>query len=471
MVMRKYFLSAAFVMCITILFAQDVHQQLDKAVKNLLDDEQMKHAMMSLYVVDSKTGNIVYNLNEQTGLAPASTQKIFTSAAAFDLLGNDYSYKTEIGYDGKIENEILNGNLLFVGHGDPTFGSWRYSQTKRDSVLSKIIFFLQSAGIKQINGNIILDDSRFSYQPLPGGWIWDDIGNYYGAGTWGINWNENQYDLILKPGIKEGDSISIIKTDPELQVYSFNNFLKTGKPNSGDNGYIYLSPYAISGFAEGTEQPSTSTYTISGSMPFPALQFAAELKKKLQANNISFGEIIPSEKFINDKKTVPGFSVKIGESVSPSLDSIIYFFLQKSINLYGEALIKTMALEKYGEGSTEKGVAILKDFLQQHDVEKSAVNISDGSGLSPQNRITTDALVKILQYAKTRPWYNSFYNALPTYNNMKMKSGTIYGAKAFAGYQTSSTGKEYTFAIIINNFDNEAGSIVPKMYSVLNNLK
>jgi len=130
-----------------------------------------------------------------------------------------------------------------------------------------------------------------------------------------------------------------------------------------------------------------------------------------------------------------------------------------------------MAYEKTGFGSTEKGVEILKDFWSEHGIEKSAINIIDGSGLSPQNRVTTDALVKVLQYAKTKSWYNSFYNSLPTFNGMKMKSGTISGAKAFAGYQTSKNGVAYTFAIIINNFDDTNGNIVQKMYKVLDELK
>jgi D-alanyl-D-alanine carboxypeptidase/D-alanyl-D-alanine-endopeptidase (penicillin-binding protein 4) len=95
----------------------------------------------------------------------------------------------------------------------------------------------------------------------------------------------------------------------------------------------------------------------------------------------------------------------------------------------------------------------------------------DGSGLSPQNRVTTNALVTVLQFAKDKSWYNSFYNALPIYNSMHMKSGTIGGAKAYAGYHTSKAGVQYTFAIIINNYDSEAGSIVPKMFKVLDELK
>jgi D-alanyl-D-alanine carboxypeptidase/D-alanyl-D-alanine-endopeptidase (penicillin-binding protein 4) len=80
------------------------------------------------------------------------------------------------------------------------------------------------------------------------------------------------------------------------------------------------------------------------------------------------------------------------------------------------------------------------------------LRIIDGSGLSPQNRVTVDALVKVLQYAKSRPWFNYYYDALPVYNQMKLKSGTIGGAKSFAGYHTAKDGTAYTVAIIINNY-------------------
>lgn len=472
MIMKTCMLLICLVTTSVFSFAQTIPQRLNNAVQALLKDEQMKHAMMSLYVVETNSGKVVYNLNEQIGLAPASTQKLFTSVAAFELLGNNYKYKTEIGYDGEIKNGVLEGNLYIVGYGDPTFGSFRFTSTKQEQLQKQIADALNAAGIKSIKGNIILDQSKFSYQPLPGGWIWDDIGNYYGAGTWALNWNENQYDLVLKPGKNERDKVSVVDTSMSVNSSSFINLLQTGKPGSGDNGYIYLPPYSTNAFVTGTEPAGESTVTISGAIPDPSYQIKNFLQNIFRETKIDFnGNTI----VINEHNKTFNASLapqKIITTIySPSLDSIIYWFLQKSINLYGEALTKTIAYEKTGFGSTEKGVDILKDFWSEHGIEESAINIIDGSGLSPQNRVTTDALVKVLQYAKTRSWYNSFYNALPTYNGMKMKSGTIGGAKAFAGYQTSKSGAAYTFAIIINNFDASQGSIVPKMYKVLDELK
>jgi D-alanyl-D-alanine carboxypeptidase/D-alanyl-D-alanine-endopeptidase (penicillin-binding protein 4) len=84
-------------------------------------------------VINAKKGEVVFDKNSQVGLAPASTQKIITAATAFELLGKDYRYKTELGHDGKIEKEVLRGNLYIVGSGDPTLGSWRFATTRDTS--------------------------------------------------------------------------------------------------------------------------------------------------------------------------------------------------------------------------------------------------------------------------------------------------------------------------------------------------
>ena len=156
---------------------------------------------------------------------------------------------------------------------------------------------------------------------------------------------------------------------------------------------------------------------------------------------------------------------------SPPLDSINYWFLQKSVNLFGEALVKTIAYEKTGFGSTDSGVNIIKNFWSKNRIERSALHIIDGSGLSPANRITTDALVTVMQYAKKQSWYPSFYNALPEQNGIKMKSGYIGGVRSYTGYIKSKSGAEYTFAFIINNYDGSPGAVREKMWKLLDIFK
>jgi serine-type D-Ala-D-Ala carboxypeptidase/endopeptidase (penicillin-binding protein 4) len=95
----------------------------------------------------------------------------------------------------------------------------------------------------------------------------------------------------------------------------------------------------------------------------------------------------------------------------------------------------------------------------------------DGSGLSPLNRITTSAQVRVLRYARSQPWFPAFYNSFPEFNGMKMKSGTISGVKGFSGYHSSKTGQEYVFSFVVNNYNGSASSLVQKMYKVLDELK
>jgi D-alanyl-D-alanine carboxypeptidase/D-alanyl-D-alanine-endopeptidase (penicillin-binding protein 4) len=450
-----------------IVLSQNIAVRLAAAVEQFEADPQVRHGILSLYVADLKTGKTVYEHNDQIGLAAASSQKIFTSAASFELLGKDYRYKTNIGYDGSIQNGVLNGNLYITGYGDPTLGSWRWYETKQEVVIEKILSVLQKNKITTITGHVFMNDTAFSMQPIPGGWIWDDIGNYYGAGCWAINWHENQYDLQLEPGKKEGDPTQIIKTVPELKASELFNQITTGKKGSGDNGYIYLPPYSEIGFTQGTIPMGSGAFVISGSFPDGPRQFASDLQTAFAKANIKVSGQFKRFKKSEDKVTQQVLSTLL----SPPMDSINYWFLKKSINLYGEALVKTIAFEKTGFGTTEKGVELVRNFWSERGIDKGAVNIIDGSGLSPQNRVTTEAEVKVLQYAKTRSWFSAFFNALPEFNGMKMKSGSIGGARAFAGYHTSKEGKQYAFSIIVNNYDGSAGEVVKKMYKVLDVLK
>ena len=470
--MKKILLLFFILMQISAGMTQTIAEKLANAIKKFEADPQMQHALIGLYVIDAKTGKSVYDHNAQIGLAAASTQKLFTSVASFELLGPQYRYKTVLGYDGKIENGVLTGNLHLNGYGDPTLGSWRWNDTKEEAVFKKLLSALQKNNITKITGNVLLSDSAFSIQPLPGGWIWDDVGNYYGAACWAINWHENQYDVHIEPGKKEGDTTRIVKTIPQLRSASLINQITTGSRGSGDNGYIYLPPYSQIGFTQGTIPLGNQPFVISGAFPNGPLQFGYELEQLLKKQNIAVtGSFKTYTQTSADKAEWPVMQRVLSTLLSPPVDSINYWFLRKSINLYGEALIKTIAYEKTGFGTTAKGVELVRNFWSELGIDKGAINMIDGSGLSPQNRVTAHAEVRVLQYARARSWFNAFYDALPEYNGMKMKSGSIGGARAFAGYHTAKDGRQYTFSIIVNNYDGSSGDVVKKMYTVLDLLK
>jgi len=98
------------------------------------------------------------------------------------------------------------------------------------------------------------------------------------------------------------------------------------------------------------------------------------------------------------------------------------------------------------------------------------VNIVDGSGLSPGDRVTTLTMATILQSAKKEAWFQDFYKSLPVYNDMKMKSGSILNVLTYAGYQTHN-GRELCFSIMVNNYSGSSRSIKEKIFRVLDELK
>lgn len=315
---------------------------------------------------------------------------------------------------------------------------------------------------------IIVDSSSWETGDIPDGWMWQDIGNYYGAAPEKLSWRENQFDVLLQSGNKTGDPVNIVGTIPSvLYQYGLTSFVTAARSGSGDNAYIYFPANGKQGIIKGTIPVNENRFSISGAFPSGALQFVNELKDTLTKLHLL---ALPNQPVTSFFGAYKGFTPFYTET-SPPLDSIIFWLNRKSVNLYAEALIKAIGFTKKGSGTTDNGLEIVKDFWKEKGIAETELNMFDGSGLSPLNRTTTHAQVQILKYARQQPWFSSFYESLPLYNGMKMKSGTITNVKGFTGYHTGSTGKTYIFSFLVNNYNGSATALVRKMYKVLDALK
>jgi serine-type D-Ala-D-Ala carboxypeptidase/endopeptidase (penicillin-binding protein 4) len=451
---------------------QTIPQQLQAAFLQFEKDPQLASAISSLYVIDAKTGKVVFDKNSKIGLAPASTQKIITSITAFELLKKEFRYKTVLETVGDVTNGTLNGHLYVIGSGDPTLGSNRYASTKSDVLLKEWTKAVQKAGIQKITDPLSFNYGTFSYQSIPDGWIWEDIGNYYGAGAFVLNWKENQFEIVLNSIKQEtiNDETTIIS--PAQPV--FVNELKAGQKGSGDHAFCYLPLQENAWMLKGSIPVGEKNFAISAASNDPAKLLFSDFIATLQQHSISTNGTI---NYV-DLLSKPSFTAIDGRRYtaiythySPPLDSIIYWFNKKSINLYGEALIKTMGGTKKASYSTDSGVAVVKEFWKGKGIPDYELNLFDGSGLSPLNRVTTHAQVEILKYAKGKDWFQSFYTSLPVYNGMVMKSGTINNTKGFCGYHTARNGTGYIFSFLVNNYNGKSADLVGKMYKVLDILK
>ncbi|QMU28934.1 D-alanyl-D-alanine carboxypeptidase/D-alanyl-D-alanine endopeptidase [Adhaeribacter radiodurans] len=444
-------------------WSQAVAEKLNAAYKKFANDPQLRNATLSLYVVDATTGKIVLDKNGRVGMVPASTQKVITSVSAYELLGKNFQFQTQFALSKNKEE----GRLLIVPSGDPTLGSWRWAGTSEQAIIKKVSQAIQKEAAAPIR-EVRVDTQGWEGEAIPDGWVWQDIGNYYGAGSFKLNWHENQFDVFLKSGKNLGNPVSIASIQPALYGYSLHSELIAAAPGTGDKAFIYFPLNAPAGVIRGTIPINQSNFKISGALPQPMHQFIRSLLDSLGKEGGKTPKNVPIK---STTHTSAADYAPLCAVVSPPLDSIIFWLNRKSINLYSEALVKSLAYKNKKVASTESGLEIIRNYWKQRNIPESELNMVDGSGLSPLNRITAHAQVSILQHALQQTWFKSFYASLPQLNNMKMKSGTIHGVKGFCGYHTSSNKHQYVFSFLVNNYNGSSPEVVQKMYNVLNCLK
>ncbi|MFM2388274.1 MAG: D-alanyl-D-alanine carboxypeptidase/D-alanyl-D-alanine-endopeptidase [Bacteroidota bacterium] len=453
--MRTIFLAAALSLLCSSICAQRSIDACAEALQQLQESEFMSHGIVSFSLRDANTGAIVFDSHGELSLPAASTQKIITALAAYEYLGKDFEYTTSF-YANKTDS-----SLVVIGSYDPTLGSWRFANTDPNKILEKVID--ASAQQKFRIGSICTNNLPLDYTGVNKAWIWEDIGNYYGAASEPVMWRENQFDVALKPGAKVDAATTIGRCMPGFldKHVSFTNMVVTAKGNSDktctflQNSTSLKTNYLMNG-AVGLENPN---YNIGVSIPG-----ATYLNADMQ-NSLNFKK----SKSVGYKVSAAGTPVYIHKS--PTLDSITYWFLRKSINLYGEALIRTVGYKYNGIYSIESGNAAIAKLCEKAKVDANSLHLFDGCGLSPQNRVSANALSSLLHYARKQSYFNGFYAGLPIINDINMKSGSIHRVRAYAGYITGSDGNAYSFAIIANNYNCDDKQMQQALWKVLDKLK
>lgn len=456
----------------TGLYAQDFSQKIATAYRNFENSASLKNGVSSLTVLDSKTGQVLFENNGQIGLPTASTLKVITSITALDILGPDYTFKTNLYYTGEIDSlGVLHGDIVIEGDGDPTLGSSRFDGYDDKSILETWISSIRKTGIVQINGRIIADDRLYNGYRTPNGYNWVDMGNYYGAGLSSLNWKENKIGVNFNVS-RVGQAANLAALDTNLSYLELINEVTTGANGSGDNVYAYSAPYSSRIFLRGTYGLDLKK-TIEISSPDPAYDVAHALHAALRQQNIDITGRPQTTQLLQDSK---GLNVSEGSKlhtlVSPPLKDIVYWFNQKSINLYGEAILIAVARLSSDKTDTRNAAILMEKYWNQRlNIPMGELRIYDGSGLSQQNRVTTSAMAKIMRYAQSKSWYDNFLNGLPTINAQRMKSGTIGGVLGYTGYQKLPSGQEVVFSILVNNYTGSAYSMRQNMFKVLNTMK
>lgn len=419
------------------------------AFDSILNQPWLEHAHVGMIVLDLDSDSVVYARNCQKLLVPASNTKIVTSAAALMFLGQDFRFKTRLGIDGQLRSGKLRGDVFVSGGGDPGFSL---------DDLEQFVSALKKRGIMNIEGNIILDDSYFTDERLPVGWAWHYLDARYAAEVSALSINRNVVNVRMEAtSIGKPANVMIEPSTGYVELVS-EMITKSGD----DSIIIFRRPesniiYVDGGIGFGHRRD------IEVSVKNPTMYFGEYLKERLMASNVRISGRCIANDGLASNRTNPGYDV-VDSVLSAPLLEIIGELNSESINLYGEAILKTLGSHYLRDGSFRGGVSIVKEFLRRCGVDTSLVELYDGSGLSRHNLISPYDIALVLRRMYHSDMFDTFYNLLPgpgegtlagrfsgLQGSLRAKTGTLHAVSCLSGY-LSNDGRYYCFSIMFNNF-------------------
>ncbi len=178
--------------------------ELQQRLSEHVSQPRFAAALWGVKIVSLDSGKTLFEHNPQKLFSPASNSKLYTVALALDRLGADYRIKTSL-YGAAQPNKtgVLKGDLIVYGRGDPTINA-RFHGNDVYQALEPLVSGLTNAGVKQITGDLVGDDSYFHGPPFGSGWAWDDLEYYYGAEISALTINDNTLQVSVKPGDRAG---------------------------------------------------------------------------------------------------------------------------------------------------------------------------------------------------------------------------------------------------------------------------
>jgi len=428
----------------------------------------LRHAPFSFYVKNLDDNSVVASINPDLSIPAASTMKLVTTSTALKILGEKYKFTTKITYSGYIDSitHVLHGDIYIIGGGDPTLGSKYYNKPGEERIfLKNWADSIYNFGIHKIEGRVIADASIYKYQGVPSGWVWGDLGNYYGAGPNGLTIFDNILKLHFKTGSHIGDSTRLICTHPFIPKLVIQNQVVSAKSRR-DNAYVYSAPYSDYMFVKGSLHQNENNFMVKGTIPDPEFVFAYELDYALENAGIHTSFYPSSNRLlISDSTYIKPHQQTILKHNSPSLTSIINWTNEKSVNLFAEHLLCQISVKRNGYGSTYNGALITQAYWKTK-LDASGLFMTDGSGLSRSNAVNSKFFIDLLAYMESSKILKNSLAVAGEKGTMVNigrntaasgrvigKSGTMKRMKAYTGYVTTKTGKHLAYAMIINNYN------------------
>ncbi len=444
---------------------------LGEEMRAIFEDTAFAHAHWGVVIRSLATGETLYRRNESKAFIPASNQKLLTGAAALELLGPDFRYRTEVVATGPVQNGVLRGDLVVRASGDPTI-SWRFNEGDARTVFRAWADSLRAHGVRRIAGAVVGVDEVFDDPVYGWGWAWDDLGGQFAAPVAGLQFNESSVLVELFPASRAG-APGIVALNPpsgHVRLENRTTTVEAGRPARIEIGYVELDDVLV---VSGEIPRDTSGISQRVGVRDPARYFITALRETLREAGIAVeGRAMLREDLDDDAPALrPG--ARLFMHHSPPLREILPVMMKPSQNQIAEALLKTVAAEERGQGRAAVGAQVVDSLFVAWGLETGGLSMRDGSGMSRYNFLTPILLIGLLERMTRSPhwelWYasqpvagidgtlRSRMRGTPAEGNVHAKTGTLSNIRALSGYVTTADGERLVFAMLVNHHLRSAG--------------
>ncbi len=462
---------------------------LDWRIDAILRAGGAERGFWGIEVAELPKGRILYRRDADHLFLPASNLKLFTTAAALETLGPDFIFHTTVESDAPPDAQGRVQNLYLVGRGDPNLASrvlpYRHQPSQPDAattstkppadrVFQELADLVRARGVREVMGKLVADDTYYLYEPYSHNWAIDDMQWGYGAPVTALAFNDNALDLHFRPGAKAGDPAKVW-LDPVPDYYQLDNRLRTGAAGTEKQIYVERAPGSMELDVWGQIPADAAEDSDTVAIEHPP-QLAGEIfRKALEARGVTVhGPVSGAEVTRPEAAMTPGVfppaahAVVLAQHDSLPLREDLKLTLKVSQNLHADMLLRTLAHETQHYGSLTVGLEILNHFAEQVGAPPGSTYFADGSGLSREDLIAPDALLKLLLFMARSPRFPVFLAALPVAGQdgtlaerfrgsraegrIHAKTGSVEHVNTLSGYMDLPAGKRLAFSIMGNSY-------------------